>query len=378
MSSPQFNFMLEFYMNVLVKAQAVTLTLAMFLVFPGCGKQDDLPVPVQTTKLRLNGGEVSLVPHLAMALGEFEKEGLDVTLVPSSEIKPHSYMMQKALHDGVIDASVHWFQHTLYGAGNGTPVKAVMLLNDAPGLTVMVANRVKDEIRSGADFEGRNVAEGMGYATKSILTNYLVTREGLPLGSYTPVMSEVDRRLEAVLKGLENDEVDVMSFMEPMTTALLQSGMTSVLYDLTSAQSTANILGAAWPAQSVFVTPEFASARPEVTQKLVNALVRTMTFIHSNSADDIIAALPDSYFTHKDRAMEADRIRKNLSTYAKTYAFPLDAVELAIKSTQAALFDDTEEGIFRARCKNIQVAPDDLYTNVFVEHALTKESSNSR
>jgi len=332
----------------------------------------------QMTKLRLGGGEVSIVPHLAIALGEFEKQGLDVTLVPANEIKPHSYMIQKALHDGVIDASVHWFQHALYGAGNGTPIKAIMLLNDAPGLTVMVANRVKNEINSGADFKGRNIAEGMGYATKSILTNYLATREGVPLGGYTPVMLKVDGRLEAVLNGLKNGEVDVMSFMEPMTTALLQSGLASILYDLTSSESTTEVLGASWPAQSVFVTPEFVATRPEVTQKLVNAMVHTMEFIHSNSADDIIAALPDNYFDGKSRAMEESRIRKNHSTYAKTYSFPPDAIDLAIKSTQAALFDTTDEGVFRAQCKYVQVNPDDIHTNVFSDHALTEISLKSR
>ena len=33
-------------------------------------------------------------------------------------------------------------------------------------MTIMVANRVKDQVKDAADFKGRNVAEGAGYGTK--------------------------------------------------------------------------------------------------------------------------------------------------------------------------------------------------------------------
>jgi hypothetical protein len=55
---------------------------------------------------------------------------------------PHDYLMQEPLTKGRIDASYHWFNHAIFGARHGFPVKAVMLFNDAPGMKVMVANRV--------------------------------------------------------------------------------------------------------------------------------------------------------------------------------------------------------------------------------------------
>src|SRR5260370_23149911 len=95
---------------------------------------------------------------------------------------------------GQLDASYHWFNHAVFGARHGFPIKAAMLFNDAPGMTIMVANRVKDQIRSVADFEGRNVAEGAGHGTKNVSTNHPTSKGGLPPSSYTPVMLRQPRR----------------------------------------------------------------------------------------------------------------------------------------------------------------------------------------
>jgi len=41
--------------------------------------------------------------------------------------------MQIPMNEGKIDAGLNWFHHVVYGAGNGAPVTAVILLENAPG-----------------------------------------------------------------------------------------------------------------------------------------------------------------------------------------------------------------------------------------------------
>ena len=100
--------------------------------------------------------------RLARSLSYFEQEGIDIVPVDLEKIAGEDYLMQEALMKGRIDASYHWFNHAIFGARHGFPIKAVMVFNDAPGMTVMVANRVKGEVRGVADFEGRRIAEGAG------------------------------------------------------------------------------------------------------------------------------------------------------------------------------------------------------------------------
>ena len=311
-----------------------------------------------------------LLTDLGTSLGYFEREGLVIEIVKVETISHEDYLMQEPLVNGKLDASYHWFHHVVFGNRHNLPLKAVLKVCDSPGMKVLVANRVKDQVKGGADFKGRNIAEGAGYATKSMLMNLLARQGGVADTSYTPVNKEVEGRLENILKGLKDGRVDVMAFMEPMTTSLEESGQVSVLYDLTSRAGTVKAIGHEWLAQSVFVSDNFIAAHPDTVQRLVNAYVRTLRFVNAHSAEEIAAKLPAAYFAGKDRATEVTRIRKFLTNVARDdYAFSADATKFALDTLLVTKFDESDEGKFR-RTGNEKLTAGSLYTNHFVEKAM--------
>jgi NitT/TauT family transport system substrate-binding protein len=322
-------------------------------------------------KIRMSIDEDPIVLRLARSLGYFKLEGLEIVPVDLEKLVGEDYLMQEPLTKGQLDASYHWFNHTIFGARQGYPIQAVMVFNDAPGMTVMVANRVKDQVRSAADFKGRNVAEGASYGTKSVITGYLAQQAGLPRHSYTPVVTASEGRLEAVLAGLKDGKVDVMTFQEPVTSALLQSRLVTTLYDLNSRSSTTKVLGAPFPAQSLLMSPQYIEAHPETVQHLVNALVRTMRWLNSHSADEIVAKLPPDYFKDETRWAQVKYIRDTLPTYARRdYSFSPAAAKLVVDAVQSSDFDQSVEGKWRASGDNSKVHPDELYDNRFVNKAM--------
>src|SRR5262249_43604675 len=151
------------------------------------------------------GAKVSYLPHLADALGHFSAEGLQATLLSKPEIKAAVARGER------LDAQVDWYHHCIFTAAAGEPLVAAMVLGDALGVTVRGPIRLKDEIHTGADFGGRNIAEGASRSAKGIVTNYLAVRDGLAPGSYTPVLTELVGRREAVLRGLDSGSVDVLT-----------------------------------------------------------------------------------------------------------------------------------------------------------------------
>ncbi len=325
----------------------------------------------ELTPVRLTVDEDPIVVRLAGSLGYFKAEGLDVTIVDLLKVAPDDYLMQAPLIRGDIDASYHWFNHTVFGARHNLPIEAVMVFNDAPGMKILVANRVKDQIKDAADFKGRNIAEGAGYGTKSVLTHYLIRRAGLAPDCFTPVMLEHEGRQEAVIKGLSAGQVDVMTFEEPITSALEGTGLVSTLFDLTSRESTAKVLGAPWPAQSLLMAPSFVAAHPDTVQRLVNAFVRTMRFISSHTPDEVIARLPADYFEGKDRAAEIDLIKRTMPSLARDdYSFSPASVQLVLDTVQGFAFDDSKEGQWRRDAEQPVVDPASLYTNEFVNRAM--------
>ena len=330
------------------------------------GAAPHAPVPV-----RMSVDEDPITLRLAESLGYFRDEGIELVRVDLEKLAGEDYLMQEPLVKGRLDASYHWFNHAIFGARHGFPIKAVMLFNDAPGMTVMVANRVKGEVKSVADFKGRRIAEGAGYGTKSVITNWLAVKAGLPPHSYMPVMLGKEGRQEAVIQGLHEGTVDVMTFQEPVTSTLQATGMVTTLYDLNSGESTARVLGAPFPAQSLLMAPAYIEAHPDTVQHLVNALVRAMRFINTHSAEEIAAKLPADYFAGKDRAAEVKLIADTQPTFAKgDYSFSPQEVKLAAQINLDAGFDQSVEGQWRATGDKSKVRAEALYDNRFVEKAM--------
>lgn len=324
-------------------------------------------------KIRMSDNGDFLVPLLARSLGYFEQEGLELVRLKTTDVMPHDYLIQEALVTGRLDASYHWFQHTIYGARHKFPVQAVMLLNDAPGAKVLVAASLRDQIRSAADFKGRKVAEGAGYATKSMLTNYLALQAGLPKHSYSSVFPETAGRQEAVTQGLKDGQVDLVTFLEPMTTAIEETGLVAPLYDLTDRAGTVRALGAPYPAQSLLVAPGFIAEHPDIVQRLVNVMVRTMRFINAHTAEEIAARLPAEYFKTGDRQAELKFIRLTLPSFARDdYSFSPEMARLVLATVRASDFDDSPEGVWRRTAEVSDLDPARLYNNRFVRKAMAE------
>lgn len=323
------------------------------------------------TQVRMSFDEDLVVTRIAESLGYFKAEGLEIVPVDITKFVKEDYLVQEPLVKGQVDVVEHWFNHTIFGARHDLPIKAVLMLNDAPAMKVMVANRVRDQIKSAADFKGRNVAEGAGYATKAVVTRYLARQAGLPRNSYNAINHPTENRIKLVLADLKADKLDVMTFQEPITSALMETNQVSTLYDLTSREGTVKALGTAFPAESILTSPQFIKDHPETVQRLVNAYVRALRYLNSHSLDDILAQLPDSFFEGKDRQAQIKFVKNTVTSCARgSYAFPADAIHLVTDAMLWSAFDGSEEGVWRAGGDAAKVKEAELYTNEFAERAM--------
>jgi NitT/TauT family transport system substrate-binding protein len=345
---------------------ATLITLTLSGVSPVAAE----PAAAAPVKLKMSAGPSVLV-QLTTALGNFQREGLEVEIVDYHTFVPEDCQIYLPLNDGRLDASLHWLQHVFMGAGEGKPIEGIMVFNDAPGMSVLVANRLQAEIKTAADFKNRNVSEGVPMSTKSFLTNYLTVKAGLPAHSYKSVLQEPEGRVDSTIKGLQAGEVDLVACMEPMTSQYLKTKLVSRLFDLSTHEASTRVLGGSLPAQSLLIAPSYAKAHPEVTQKLVNAFVRTMRFVNSHSAAEIADALPADYLATTNRAAAVKRIENWMPTFARNnFAFARADVALARDAVFADTFLSDEEGRLRADTKKANPPLEQYYDNGFVEKAM--------
>lgn len=321
-----------------------------------------------------------LVPELARGLGYFEREGIDVEYINVMNYRDEDFYSTELLNDGTIDAEICWYQRVVFGIGNGQPAQAVFLIENSPHLTISVANRLRDQIRTAADFKGRRIADSEGFSTKRYLTDTVMAKAGLTPADYTPAPGELTSRLPLLVKALEANEVDIVSSMEPLTSGLLATNLVTPLFDLATGEGTRRALGEVWPARCLYLAPAYIKAHPDRVQRLVNAFVRTMHFLNSHTAEEIIARLPAGYFApdiNNDlwaeyKKKKTDEIAKVLPGLAKDdYSIPPSAAKFACAVLFRTQFDDSPEGIYRRRAaQSGKVTPEMTYDNRFVERAM--------
>ncbi|MDD3179119.1 MAG: ABC transporter substrate-binding protein [Opitutaceae bacterium] len=337
------------------------------------------PAPVKVKLAPMPGFGGYLVPALAAKLGYFAQEGLDVELKDVMDFHPVDWRSTELLNSGEIDAEICWYHRTIYGIANKAPAKAVVLLEDSPGISIFVANKVKDQIKSAADFNGRRVAISDGFSTKHFLTDYIATRVGGAPDSFIQVPKEIQASVPSIVNGIKAGQVDVVTIMEPKTSQLVASNLVTLMYDLNNAEGTKKALGDVWPTRCLYVSPEFIKAHPDAVQRLVNAVVRTMRYINTHTAEEIFAQLPASYFDPHlgnslraaDKAAKLAELKNVLPTFARgDYSIPPTSAQLVVKVVLDTPFDDSDEGKYRAVAREVQVKPEETYDNSFVEKAM--------
>src|SRR5437762_569229 len=86
------------------------------------------------------GHSEQLVPQLALTLDYFQDEGIQVVPVKVEDFVDNDFMFQQLMVERKIDVMHQWLHHAYFGARHGFPIEGVMMLNDAPGITVFVTN----------------------------------------------------------------------------------------------------------------------------------------------------------------------------------------------------------------------------------------------
>ena len=321
-----------------------------------------------------------LVPELALGLGFFQQAGIDVEMINVMNYIDDDFYSTKLLNNGTIDAEICWFQRVIYGIGNDEPARAVFLIENSPHLTILVANRVRDQIHTAADFKGRMIADSFGFSTKHYLTDFILSRAGLSADSYTAAPGEWYEKPETLIAALQAGKVDIISSMEPMTSRLLATNLVTPLYDMRTAAGTREALGDVWPARSLYLAPQYIDAHPDRVQRLVDVFVRTMRFINSHTAEEVVARIAGGYFAPDiDNDSWADYKKGKTEEIAKVqpglthgdYSIPPSAAKLLVDVLLRTPFDASPEGRYRRTAgESGKIRAEKTYDNRFVERAM--------
>jgi NitT/TauT family transport system substrate-binding protein len=285
--------------------QCLLSFLILVLVSTGCSR----PQEKSTIQMAVGGQTqfIYLPLTLANQLGYFKDEGLSVNI---SDLRGGSEALA-AMMGGSVDMVTGFYEHTIRARAQGKHLVMVALFDRYPGLVLMVGTQHLNQVHTIKDLVGKPVGVTAPGSSSDQLVKYILSRNHLDPQSI-PVVTSGNVTMVAAL---EQDRVWAGVTQEPLASRMERDGIAKVLYDTRTEKGTLEVFGGPWPAGGFYTTAEFIQEHPRVVQSLVNAGVRALRYLKEHSAEEIAAAMPES-FVGGDRDQYIASLRASLDMYS--------------------------------------------------------------
>ncbi|MGK5695414.1 ABC transporter substrate-binding protein [Streptomyces sp. URMC 128] len=294
---------------------------------------------------------IYLPAMLTQRLGYFDAEGLDVQLLS----EPAGVQAETALVSGQVQGAVGFYDHTLDLQTKGKQVESVVQFSRAPGEVEIVSSKAAGDITSPKDFKGKKLGiTGLGSST-DFLTKYLAVKNGVSVSDFTPVAVGAG---PTFISALQKGSIDGGMTTDPTVAQVLDKKAGKILLDMRTPQGSQEALGGPYPSSSLYMQTDWVNSHKATVQKLVNALVKTLTWMSTHSASQIAAKMPADY-SQGDKALYAQAIKSTLPMFTKDGVMPTDGPETVEKVLKA----------FNPNIKNAKIDLSRTYTTEFAKKA---------
>lgn len=260
---------------------------------------------------------------LAERLGYFKDEGLTVTI---SDLRGGSEALA-AMMGGSVDIVTGFYEHTVRARAQGKRLVMVALFDRFPGLVLMVGKQHAGQVHSIKDLVGKPVGVTAPGSSTDQLVKYVLRQNDLDPQSIPVVTAGISTMLAA----LEQGRVWAGVTVDPLATRLDRDGIARVLYDTRTEKGTVEVFGGPWPAGGFYTTEEFVRQHPRTVQSVVKAGVRALRFLQQHSAEEVAAAMPESFWGG-DRRQYVESLRADVGMYSPDGVMPPDGPPNVLKT----------------------------------------------
>src|SRR5690242_8864933 len=291
---------------------------------------------------------------LAQQLGEYKKAGVEVELV---DFKGGSQSLT-AVIGGSADVVSGYFDHCVNLAAKNQALEAFVVYDRYPGLALVVGPKQTGKIKSVKDLKDTKVGVSAPGSSTDFFLKYLLSKNGVDPNS----VGVVGIGLAATaVAAMEQGSVDAAVMLDPAITQLQgRNKDLTILSDTRTQKDTLSVFGGEYPGGALYTKSAWIAAHPKETQALTNAIVATLKWIHSHSAEEIMAKMPENLIG-PDKALYLAALKNTIPMYSTTG-------KMDPKGAQAVLdvFSQSSPEV-----KNAKIDLSKTYTNKFVEAAGT-------
>jgi NitT/TauT family transport system substrate-binding protein len=287
---------------------------------------------------------------LARELGEYDKAGVDVEIV---NFKGGSQALAAVL-GGSADVVSGYYDHCVNLAAKNQALQAFVVYDRYPGLVLVVAPKSTAAIQSVKDLADKKVGVSAPGSSTDFFLKYHLSKNGVDPNS----VGVVGIGLEATaVAAMEQGSVDAAVMLDPAVT-VLQSKFKDlkILSDTRTQKDTLAVFGGEYPGGALYSRADWVAKHEKETQALTSAIVGTLNFIHSHSAEEIMAKMPDD-MVGPDKALYLAALKSTIPMYSTTGRMDPKGAEAVL-----AVFSQSVPEI-----ANAHIDLSKTYTNRFVE-----------
>lgn len=328
--------------------------LISLLVLAACGTNAGGTSGGKTHLKIMVGGlskQIYLPNMLTKQLGYFDEQGLDVTLIDEAS----GQSSEDSVLAGQVEAGSGSYNHTIELQAKGKSMTEVVQLDVAPGEAEVVSTKVAGSIHSVADLKGKNLGiTELGSGTQT-LTTALLAKAGIAANQvhFIPVGAG-----DTFIAAMKQGRIDAGMTTEPTISRLIQSGDGKMLVDMLSPEKTQAALGGNYPFICIFMNTDYVNSHHDVVQKLVNAYVKTLKWIHTHSAQEIADKMPADYYAG-NKQLYLTALRNQMGIYSPDGKMPADGPQAVLTIEKQSNTD----------VKGAQIDLSKTFTNQFADSA---------
>jgi NitT/TauT family transport system substrate-binding protein len=287
---------------------------------------------------------------LAEQLGEYKKAGVQVELV---DFKGGSQSLTSVI-GGSADVVSGYFDHCVNLAAKNQALEAFVVYDRYPGLALVVGPKQTATIKSVKDLKDKRVGVSAPGSSTDFFLKYLLNKNGVDPNSVGVVGIGLGA---TAIAAMEQGSVDAAVMLDPAITQLQGRNKDLVILSDTRTQhDTLAVFGGEYPGGALYTKSGWIAAHPKETQALTNAIVATLKWIHSHSAEEIMAKMPEN-LVGPDKALYLAALKNTIPMYSTTGKMDPKGAEAVL-----AVFSQSSPEV-----RNAKIDLSKTYTNKFVE-----------
>ncbi|WP_315785705.1 ABC transporter substrate-binding protein [Bradyrhizobium sp. SZCCHNPS1003] len=263
------------------------LMLAVTAAVAICGSAAAEPVRISVGSYNLN----NLPFPVAVGLGLFQKEGLDVTV---ENFASGGSKTLQALVAGSTDVAVGFYDHTIQMQSQNKSVVGFVLLSRNSGLVLAGGKAATFDPARPETIKGAKIGITAPGSSSDFFVRYYLKQNKIPAESV--YLIGVGSGAAAVA-ALEQGKIDLLVNYDPAATYVEQKGIGKILIDARSDEGAKQVYGGIYPTSVLYATQQYIAKNPGTVQKITNAMVKALRWIATHSAEEIVAVLPNDFIS---------------------------------------------------------------------------------